>query len=143
MNAVNSARPSGFRQLMGMALLLTALFTLESARADTPATNTAQYISWTRKTVSTSPGTPRGYLEYQNSCAVCHGPMPERPGTRALAAKYHGALPAMLEDRRDLQPAFIRAMVRGGVSLMPPFRKTEVSDEQLDAIVAYLTRPRN
>jgi mono/diheme cytochrome c family protein len=103
---------------------------------------TEQTIGWTRQTVTASPDTPRGYVEYQNSCSVCHGPMPERPGTRALAAKYKGSLPALLEQRTDLRPEFIRAMVRNGISLMPPFRKTEVSDEQLNAIVAYLTRPR-
>jgi mono/diheme cytochrome c family protein len=33
-------------------------------------------------------------------------------------------------------------IVRNGITVMPPFRKTEVTDAQLDAIVAYLTRPR-
>jgi len=32
--------------------------------------------------------------------------------------------------------------VRRGVSIMPFFRKTEVSDADLAAITAYLTRPR-
>lgn len=99
-------------------------------------------IGWTRHTVQVTSTTPRGYAEYQNSCSVCHGPMPERPGTRALAAKYKGSLPAMLEERRDLSPEFIRVVVRNGLTVMPHFRKTEVSDTQLDAIVAYLTRPR-
>jgi mono/diheme cytochrome c family protein len=99
-------------------------------------------IGWTRHTVQVTSTTPRGYAEYQNSCSACHGPMPERPGTRALAAKYKGSLPAMLEERRDLSPEFIRTVVRNGLTVMPHFRKTEVSDTQLDAIVAYLTRPR-
>jgi mono/diheme cytochrome c family protein len=101
-----------------------------------------QTIGWTRQSVTAPPGSSRGYLEYQNSCSVCHGPMPERPGTRALAAKYRDSLPAILEQRTDLKPEFIRTIVRNGISLMPPFRKTEVTDEQLDAIVAYLTRTR-
>ena len=100
-------------------------------------------IGWTRQTVQVTATTPRGYFEYQNSCAVCHGPMPERPGTRALAAKYNGSLPAMLEERRDLSPELIRSVVRNGITVMPQFRKTEVSDAQLEAIVAYLTRPRS
>jgi mono/diheme cytochrome c family protein len=119
------------------AACLTAAVWVTPGRA-----GTEQTIGWTRQTVTASPDTPRGYVEYQNSCSVCHGPMPERPGTRALAAKYKGSLPALLEQRTDLRPEFIRAMVRNGISLMPPFRKTEVSDEQLNAIVAYLTRPR-
>jgi hypothetical protein len=30
--------------------------------------------------------------------------------------------------------------VRQGVSFMPQFRKTEISDEELTALAAYLTR---
>jgi len=101
-----------------------------------------QTIGWTRTSVKVTPGTPQGFAEYQNSCAVCHGPMPERPGTRALAAKYKGTLPAMLEERRDLSPELIRAAVRNGITVMPQFRKTELSDSQLEAIIAYLTRER-
>jgi mono/diheme cytochrome c family protein len=100
-------------------------------------------IGWTRHSPQVDAGTPRGFVEYENSCSVCHGPMPERPGTRALAAKYKGALPAMLEERKDLSPELIRMAVRNGITVMPQFRKTELSDGQLDAIVAYLTRPRS
>lgn len=110
--------------------------------ADKPQYVRPEYISWTLKPVVAPPGTPRGYVEFQNACAACHGPMPARPGTRALAAKYHGTSPAMLADRCDLQPASLRTIVRAGISVMPPFRKTELSDAQLGAIVAYLTRPR-
>jgi hypothetical protein len=30
--------------------------------------------------------------------------------------------------------------VRNGITIMPFFRKTEVSDSDLDALIAYLTR---
>jgi mono/diheme cytochrome c family protein len=33
--------------------------------------------------------------------------------------------------------------VRHGVSVMPMFRKTELSDTDLDAIVTYLTRKQH
>jgi len=111
--------------------------------AGTALADEQETIGWTRHTPQVNADTPRGFVEYQNSCSVCHGPMPERPGTRALAAKYKGAEPAMLEDRKDLSPDFIRAVVRNGITVMPQFRKTELSDGQLDAIVAYLTRPRS
>ena len=67
---------------------------------------------------------------------------PGIPGTIALQAKYGGKLPALLEDRTDLSASSVRFFVRRGVSIMPFFRKTEVSDADLDAIAAYLTRPR-
>jgi (+)-pinoresinol hydroxylase len=122
------------------ALLIGAI--LGAAAISSTATADPQYIAWSRTTIVSPPNAPRGYLEFQNSCSVCHGALPERPGTRALAAKYKGAEPAMLEDRTDLSPEFIRAIVRHGVTVMPQFRKTEVSDEDLDAIIAYLTRKR-
>lgn len=100
-------------------------------------------ISWTWTTVAPKPGAPRGWVQFQRDCAVCHGSGPAEPGTRALRAKYQGKLPALLEERTDLTPAFVKYTVRHGVSVMPPFRKTEVSDADLDAIAAYLTRRRS
>jgi mono/diheme cytochrome c family protein len=85
----------------------------------------------------------RGNEAYQYWCATCHGAGPGHPGTTALAAKYKGALPGLLEDRTDLTPTAVRFAVRRGTSIMPFFRKTEVSDVDLDAITQYLTRQRN
>jgi len=82
----------------------------------------------------------RGHDVFQYWCATCHGAGPGHPGSDALRAKYHGAKPALLEERRDLTPDVVRFYVRHGVSIMPFFRKTEVSDADLDAIGAYLAR---
>jgi (+)-pinoresinol hydroxylase len=124
-----------------LACMSVAFMTLLAA---TPAiaADAPQYIAWSRATITPPPGAPNGYLQFQNSCAVCHGAPPERPGTRALAAKYKGALPALLEQRTDLTPDLIKYTVRHGVSVMPPFRKTELSDADLNAIAAYLTRKK-
>jgi mono/diheme cytochrome c family protein len=80
----------------------------------------------------------RGHRVYQKWCFPCHGPGNDKPGTIALAAR--GQKPAVLEDRTDLTASAIKTFVRHGVFYMPIFRKTEVSDADLDAIVAYLTR---
>jgi hypothetical protein len=67
------------------------------------------------------------------------------PGTAALSAKYKGRQPnvsPILDERTDLTAQSIRFFVRKGVSVMAPFRKTEISDRDLDALVAYLTRRR-
>jgi mono/diheme cytochrome c family protein len=84
----------------------------------------------------------RGHDVFQYWCSNCHGPGPGHPGTDALAAKYHAAKSALLEERRDLTPEQVRFYVRHGVSIMPFFRKTEISDADLDAIGAYLARQR-
>jgi mono/diheme cytochrome c family protein len=71
-------------------------------------------------------------------CAPCHAPGPKHPGTQALDALYKGAKPAALEERTDLLPAITENFVRTGVSVMPPFRKTEIGDVDLAALAAYL-----
>ena len=118
-----------------LAAAIVCVFVAQAVAAQQPGAKTA----WT---VSTTPskGEPKGYVQYQNYCTVCHGEGVGKPGTMALQAKYKGALPALLEKRTDLTPALIKTYVRNGFSVMPIFRKTEISDADLDAIVAYLTR---
>lgn len=77
-------------------------------------------------------------------CAPCHGAgigddgRAMLPGTDALRIKYRGALPALLTERTDLTPERLRAFVRQGVFSMPPFRPTEITDEEIDDIAAYI-----
>ena len=79
-----------------------------------------------------------GKQVFERSCASCHAPGERMPGTASLAAKYDGSLPAALEQRKDMSLEFIRYYVRNGVLVMPPFRKVEVSDADLEAMAAYL-----
>jgi mono/diheme cytochrome c family protein len=83
-----------------------------------------------------------GRQVFQYWCATCHGAGPGHPGTDALQAKYGGKTPALLEDRRDLTPNTVSFYVRRGVSIMPFFRKTEISDADLDDLGAYLARKK-
>jgi mono/diheme cytochrome c family protein len=85
-------------------------------------------------------GPEDGHQVFETWCAPCHAPGPGHPGTQALEAKYKGARPAPLEDRRDLTADQVRYYVRHGVSIMPFFRKTEISDAELDALAAYLSQ---
>jgi mono/diheme cytochrome c family protein len=93
-----------------------------------------------------------GKAVFEKWCAACHGAgdggndfltdrlIPRLPGTNALHAKYNDKVPALLEERTDLTPDSIEYFVRNGITLMAPFRKTEVSDDDLRALSAYLTR---
>jgi len=65
------------------------------------------------------------------------------PGTAALEVKYQGSLPAALLERADLTPAVIELFVRNGVSVMPPFRKTEIGDDDLTALASYIVAESN
>ena len=87
----------------------------------------------------------QGYLVFQKWCAGCHaavfGPTASTPlGTQLLEQRYRGALPAALAPRTDLTAEAIGFVVRKGMNAMPAFRKTEISDSELTALSAYLTR---
>jgi (+)-pinoresinol hydroxylase len=82
-----------------------------------------------------------GEAVYELWCAPCHAVDPRKhPGTAALQLLYKGEKPAVLTERTDLTPEIVRFYVRNGVSIMPFFRKTEISDQDLDDLGAYLSR---
>jgi mono/diheme cytochrome c family protein len=90
----------------------------------------------------------QGKAVFAQWCAGCHGPMPGMgrfppAGSFRLQQRYKDTKPAMLEDRVDLTPEFIRTMVRQGMPIMPPLRKTEVTDVELDAVIVYLTKKKD
>jgi mono/diheme cytochrome c family protein len=125
--------------MKNVGMRLAAAFVLVLAAQAVGAQERTASSAWT---VSTTPSKdkPKGYVQFQNYCSMCHGEGVGQPGTLALQAKYKGAVPALLEKRTDLTPVLIKTYVRNGISVMPLFRKTEISDTDLDAIAAYLTR---
>lgn len=121
---------------MRQALLLLALF---AAAIVNPAL------------AQTAPSEKNGKTVFDKWCTPCHGTQAPKtgmfaagalPGTLALGLKYQGKVPAVLEQRTDLTPAFIKMVVRHGLYGMPITRKTEISDAELDDVVAYLIRNR-
>jgi mono/diheme cytochrome c family protein len=97
-------------------------------------------ISWTWFPVKETANAPPGKIEFDRACAVCHGAGPDRPGTHSLEVKYQGKLPALLEERTDLTPTAVRYFIRNGIAMMPRFRKTELNDQQVEAIAHYIGR---
>ena len=81
-----------------------------------------------------------GCAVYAKWCAPCHDPGVIHPGTNALTVKYKGIKPGVLLEWTDLQPDMVRYLVRHGISVMPQFRKTEISDADLDALAKFLSR---
>ena len=142
---------------VGGALIVAATLTaLSSALAD-PASSSQ--TAWRRSTLKadaslSDPLVKRGKQVFDARCQICHGAyskpqgvsvftMPQMPGTYALELKYKGQKPALLEERTDLTPQAVAVFVRhGGGGFMPAFRPTEVSDEDLKALGAYLARKR-
>lgn len=77
-----------------------------------------------------------GAKVYQYWCIECHNA--RGFGTLSLERRYQGAVPAILDQRRDLNGAFVGYVVRNGMSFMPSFRKTEITNQELAALTAYL-----
>jgi mono/diheme cytochrome c family protein len=81
-----------------------------------------------------------GRAVYTKWCAPCHNPGVIHPGTNALTVKYQGVKSGVLLEWKDLPPEMVRHLVRNGISVMPQFRKTEISDADLDALAKFLSR---
>lgn len=148
-------------------LLAVALLAIGCAAAAKAANDTAAGSPLYESSVGgvvAAPSLPepfrQGFLVYSKWCTGCHAAdyqpsardpdsaqlgLPSRValGTYTLRQRYQGAVPAELDKRTDLTPASINTFVRRGVNAMPAFRKTEISDADLKALGAYLTRPRN
>jgi mono/diheme cytochrome c family protein len=77
---------------------------------------------------------------YLKWCAPCHAPGITHPGTQALMTKYQGVRSGVLLEWTDLPGSTVKYTVRHGISVMPQFRKTEISDAELDALARYLSR---
>ena len=87
------------------------------------------------------PARSAGGKIFDKWCSDCHSTA-EGPGSLALQRKFRGALPAVLEQRTNLPPDYVKLVVRRGVSFMPSFRKTEISDADLALVAAYLAPPQ-
>ncbi|MFO7275556.1 MAG: cytochrome c [Pseudomonadota bacterium] len=84
---------------------------------------------------------PEGKEVFDRYCIHCHGPGNETPGTLQLA-RTRGKELALLTERTDLAPEYIRHVVRHGLRSMPAFVPSELTDAHLEALVRYLTAGR-
>jgi mono/diheme cytochrome c family protein len=74
---------------------------------------------------------------FDRHCAECHAPGFGHPGTQQLGWT-RGSARAVLEQRKDLVPAYVSAIVRNGLMEMPAFRPTEISDAELKLLADYV-----
>jgi cytochrome c5 len=86
---------------------------------------------------SLTPQQQQGKRLYNHICVYCHSAGVW--GTNRLSKRVDKEH-AVLENRIDLSAGTIQTIVRTGIGSMPPLRKTELSDADVSAIAAYLTR---
>lgn len=106
-----------------LALLLALACAAAPLRAQEPPLTTPQ---------------EQGRKLFQSTCLYCHG---ERVwGTFALQRRLGSD--GLLEKRTDLVAPFVKTVVRNGLGSMPAYRRTELTDAEVDAIADYLSRAR-
>ena len=82
----------------------------------------------------------RGRSAFTHRCSMCH--REGGTGTFILTRRL-GAEKSLIEKRTDLQPEYIRYVVRWGLVNMPRMSRVELPDPDLGAVVAYLTAPHS
>lgn len=82
----------------------------------------------------------RGQALYERHCGVCH--REGQTGTVVLGRRL-GVDRALLAARTDLTVLYVRQVVRAGLVNMPRLTRVELPDADLDALAAWLARPRD
>jgi mono/diheme cytochrome c family protein len=83
---------------------------------------------------------PDGKALFASRCGMCHQTI--GMAVNILARRPADPSKGLLEDRKDLSAAFVRAAVRSGIVNMPRMSRGEVSDPELAAIASYLSQGR-
>jgi mono/diheme cytochrome c family protein len=136
-------------QVVGVLTVAMVATLSHKARADSAVASQSAWALTTPKPdpALTDPILRRGKAVFDGHCRTCHAAASSSatrgffPGTYTLELRYKGKLPAALEERTDLTADRVAAVVRhGGGGFMPPLRPTELNDEELKAVAAYLSR---
>lgn len=111
---------------LGVVAASAVAFAAAASAADAPAAPAPEVLA-------------RGETAFVHRCAMCH--REGQTGTFVLARRL-GADKALLEQRSDLAPDYVRFVVRQGLINMPRISRVELPDADLAAIGAYLARPQ-
>ena len=125
----------GFQLRRGRVVAACAVLAVALAGCTPPWTRPSPHFG-----PAAEPARSAGGKIFDKWCSDCHSTA-GGPGSLALQRKYRGNLPAVLEQRSDLRPDYVTLVVRHGISFMPSFRKTEISDADLVLLAAYLASP--
>jgi len=80
-----------------------------------------------------------GKLTFDRWCQGCHADSHFAPGTIYLRSVREPEF-AVIENNQNLSRELVAEVVRRGRGGMPSFRRTEISKQELEALIDYLTR---
>lgn len=113
------------------AMLLSAMAAVVAVAQPAPGGGTASGAE------AAPAARPRdGKTLYVLYCAGCHNPGPGHPATMRLTELGRPHPP--LIGRTDLDPNYIRSVVHNGLIEMPPFRPTELTEDDLTRLISYI-----
>lgn len=88
--------------------------------------------------VQSSKSTARaGGVVYELHCAGCHAAGLGHAATMKLKLARSDGM-SVLVERTDLTAAYINHIVRDGLLEMPPFRPTDINNDELDNLAQYI-----
>ena len=132
--------------------IVIALSLLALTACDQPAKEAEATVSKTADAIATPPvikedagyvATNRtGKVIFELHCAGCHDPGDAHAATKQLAI-VRGEDLAVIRQRKDLVPPYIKYIVRDGLLEMPPFRPTDINDSELDNLANYIVESAN
>jgi mono/diheme cytochrome c family protein len=86
---------------------------------------------------ATAPRPPGGETLFKARCGICHEG--SGPGVMTLSKRL-GKDRSLIAERADLEPAYVKFVVRRGLRAMPPLGRIEITNAELDQIAGYVTR---
>lgn len=76
---------------------------------------------------------------FDHYCTYCHASS-DGPGTMQLRRTRAKDQALPLTERTDLKPAYVEYVVRNGLRSMPAFVPSDLTEERLRALVAFLAK---
>jgi len=104
---------------------------------ETEATNKAPEVVVEAASTDYVPSSRTGKVIFDLHCAGCHNPGNAHAATKQLAI-VRGKDLAVIRQRKDLVPVYIKHIVRDGLLEMPPFRPTDINTVELDNLANYI-----
>ena len=91
---------------------------------------------WSDASRAGEPG--KGEQLFAHRCGMCHRTI--GMGVSLLSRRPGDTSGGLLEQRKDLSGALVKAVVRAGIGNMPRIARAEVSDPELALIADYLAK---
>jgi len=129
--------------LIVAALLFLTACEQQATESETSLESTTEKMSTVETeapvepTAGYTPSNRSGKVIFNLHCAGCHNPGNAHAATKQLAL-VRGKDFAVIRERKDLFPSYIKHVVRDGLLEMPPFRPTDINDNELDNLAAYI-----